>query len=50
MVNSIEKNKAGVGDIQTAQGGEWCAKVNKVIKGGITEKSHLSEEVKKVRV
>lgn len=38
-----------MGDIQTAQGREWYAKVNKVIKGGIAEKSHQSEEVKKVR-
>lgn len=37
MVNAIEKTKAGMGVV---------AKVNIVIKIAVTEKSHLSKEVK----
>lgn len=40
MANAIEKTKAGMG---------VDAKVNIVIKVDVTEKSHLSKEVKKVR-
>lgn len=36
MVTSIEKNKAGEEDTQMAWGGEWCAKVHKVIEVDVT--------------